>query len=74
MFETNEARQVGSWANSVKLAYRLFDETWDEYTKDRAELVAAGLAFYTLLSIAPLIIVAVAVAGLILGESTPGGK
>jgi hypothetical protein len=32
----------------AKTAYRLLDETIDEYSKDRAEMVAAGLAFYTL--------------------------
>jgi membrane protein len=55
-------------AHGARLAYRLFDETLDEYSKDRAEMVAAGLAFYTLLSMAPLIIIAVAIAGAILGE------
>jgi membrane protein len=52
----------------AKVVYRLLDETLDEYAKDRAEMVAAGLAFYTLLSMAPLIIIAVAIAGAILGE------
>lgn len=53
-----------------KVAYRLLDETIDEYSKDRAEMVAAGLAFYTLLSMAPLILIAVAIAGAILGKGT----
>lgn len=48
--------------------YRLVDETIDEYIKDRGELAAAGLAFFTLLSIAPLIIIAVAIAGVVLGQ------
>lgn len=60
------------WRDAVKLgaktAYRLLDETIDEYSKDRAEMVAAGLAFYTLLSMAPLILIAVALAGAILGK------
>lgn len=43
-------------------------ETIDEFSKDRGDLVAAALAFYALLSIAPLIIVAVAIAGIILGQ------
>lgn len=55
-------------AKRARVAYELLDETSDEYTKDRGELVAAGLAFYTLLSIAPLIIIAVAIAGAILGQ------
>ncbi|HEX2872474.1 MAG TPA: YhjD/YihY/BrkB family envelope integrity protein, partial [Polyangiaceae bacterium] len=54
----------------AKTAYRLLDETIDEYSKDRAEMVAAGLAFYTLLSMAPLILIAVALAGAILGKGT----
>ncbi len=55
-------------ADTAKLIYRLVDETLDEYAKDRAEMVAAGLAFYTLLSMAPLIIIAVAIAGAVLGK------
>lgn len=51
-----------------KRSYRLIDETLDEYTKDRADLAAAGLAFYTLLSVAPLILIAVAIAGFVLGS------
>jgi membrane protein len=61
-------RYRAALVRKVGLIYSLLDETWDEYTKDRAELVAAGLAFFTLLSMAPLIIIAVALAGAILGE------
>jgi len=53
---------------SLKRAYQLADETLDEYSRDRGELVAAGLAFYTLLSMAPLVIIAVAIAGAVLGN------
>jgi membrane protein len=59
------------WATAVrrgKTVYQLLDETISEYSKDGAEMVAAALAFYTLLSMAPLIIIAVAIAGSILGE------
>lgn len=48
----------------------MLSDTLDEYSKDRGDLVAAALAFYTLLSLAPLIIVAVAIAGLVLGNGT----
>jgi membrane protein len=58
----------GRLKSKLRLAWALLNETLDEFTKDRADLLAAALAFYTLLSIAPLIIVAVAVAGLILGS------
>jgi len=54
--------------STLRLAWELLNDTFDEFTKDRADLLAAALAFYTLLSIAPLILVAVALAGLILGS------
>jgi len=58
----------------TKLVYRLLHETWHEFSKDRAEMVAAGLAFYTLLSMAPLIIIAVAIAGAVLGRRAAQGE
>lgn len=50
------------------LSWKLANETLDEFSKDRGDLVAAALAFFTLLSLAPLIIIAVAGAGIILGQ------
>lgn len=58
----------GSLRRRAELAWRLASETLDEFSKDRGDLVAAGIAFYTLLSLAPLIIIAVAIAGVVLGE------
>lgn len=46
----------------------LVSETLDEYGKDRGDMVAAALAYYTLMSMAPFIIIAVAIAGAILGR------
>lgn len=59
-----------NFMGAVRLCYRLFDETLDEYTKDRADLAAGGLAFFTLLSIAPLVLIATAIAGTILGSGS----
>ena len=50
------------------LAWEVANQTYDGFTRDRGDLLAAALAYYTLLSIAPLIIVAVAIAGMVLGE------
>jgi membrane protein len=52
----------------LEIAWCLVRATVAGFSKDRGDLVAAALAFYTLLSIAPLIIVAVAIAGFVLGE------
>lgn len=48
--------------------WELISETMEQFSRDRVDLAAAGLAFFTLLSLAPLIIIAVAVAGFFLGE------
>jgi membrane protein len=63
-------RAKTKFIGAVRLCYRLLDETLDEYTKDRAELAAGGLAFFTLLSIAPLVLIATAIAGTILGSGS----
>lgn len=52
----------------IRLWWRLVLQTFEEFSKARADLLAAALAFHTLLSMAPLIIIAVALAGLILGR------
>ena len=49
------------------VAWGLIVESVEGYSRHRGDLLAAALAFYALLSIAPLIIVAVAVAGIVLG-------
>lgn len=48
--------------------WQLINQSLEEFSKGRADLLAAALAFHALLSMAPLIIVAVAIAGLVLGE------
>ncbi|MEY2931426.1 MAG: hypothetical protein RL033_2175 [Pseudomonadota bacterium] len=54
----------GRWSTT----WKLISDTIDGFTKDRGELAAAALAYNTLLSIAPLVIIAVAIAGAVLGE------
>lgn len=49
-------------------AYQLLKETFTGYDEDNVARLAASLAYYTLLSIAPLIIFAVAVVGLAFGQ------
>jgi membrane protein len=52
----------------LRTAWRIINETLDDFSRDRGDIAAAALAFHTLLSLAPLIIIAVAIAGVILGE------
>jgi membrane protein len=58
---------VNDVRSKLKVGRELVSETWNGFSRDRGDLLAAALAFYTLLSIAPLIIIAVAIAGAVLG-------
>ena len=48
-------------------AWQLLKQTYAEWSDDDAAQLAASLAYYTIFSIAPLLIVAIATAGLVLG-------
>jgi membrane protein len=49
-------------------------QTASDWLDDDASRLAASLAFYTLLSLAPLVIIAVAVAGMVLGPEAARGQ
>jgi membrane protein len=61
-FRSRLARRLGT-------VWQLINQSVEEFSKGRADLLAAALAFHALLSMAPLIILAVAIAGLVLGEA-----
>jgi membrane protein len=52
----------------------LFKQTFAEWYSDNAQAQAAALAYYTAFSIAPLLIIAVAVAGLLFGAEAARGE
>jgi membrane protein len=49
-------------------------QTFSDWLDDDASRLAASLAFYTLLSLAPLVIIAVAIAGFVLGPEAARGQ
>jgi membrane protein len=53
----------------VKRYFLLLKEAWTEFTDDKAQRLAAALAYYTLFSIAPLLLIAIAIGGLVFGRS-----
>lgn len=59
------------WARST---LALLKETVSEWQKDEATRLAAALSLYTLLSLAPLLVIAVSVAGLVFGEEAARGQ
>jgi membrane protein len=52
----------------------LLKETANEWVDDKAPRLSASLAFYTLLSLAPLLIIIVAVAALVYGQEAARGQ
>lgn len=59
---------------SVKRIWRLLKETFTEWSNDKAAKLAAALAYYTVFSLAPLLIVVIAIAGFFLGEEAARGE
>jgi membrane protein len=62
------AGKQGTFGARLRLVGDFVARTLERFSRDRADLLAAALAFYALLSSAPLIIVAVGVAGIVLGH------
>ncbi len=59
---------------NLRTAGRLLKETFAEWQKDRVPLLAASLAYYTVFSIAPLLIIAISIAGFFFGEEAVRGE
>lgn len=59
------------------MSKRLLDlakTTWQEWTEDNGASLSAALAYYTVFSLAPILVIAVAVAGLIFGREAAQGQ
>jgi membrane protein len=54
--------------------WQMLKQTASDWSDDSASRLAAALAFYTVLSIAPMMVLAVAVAGLVFGEDAARGQ
>lgn len=59
---------------SLKTVWDLLKETFSDWSEDKASRLAAALAYYTIFSIAPLIIIVIAVAGLVFGREAVQGQ
>ncbi|RYE91664.1 MAG: YihY/virulence factor BrkB family protein [Myxococcales bacterium] len=54
--------------------WEMLKATASDWSEDKASRLAAALAFYTLLSLAPLLVIAVSVAGLVFGDDAARGQ
>lgn len=53
---------------------RLFPEAFQHWQKDKVSRLAAALAYYTVFSLAPLLIIAIAIAGAVFGQTAAEGQ
>ncbi|MBV9388983.1 MAG: YihY/virulence factor BrkB family protein [Chroococcidiopsidaceae cyanobacterium CP_BM_ER_R8_30] len=59
---------------NLRIVWRLLKETFSEWSQDKAERMAAALAYYTIFSIAPLLVIVIAIAGLVFGQQAARGE
>lgn len=72
--ERGERRPQASWRERLMSTGSLLKETATQWSDDEAARLAASLALYTLLSIAPLLVIAVSVAGFVYGDEAARGQ
>ncbi len=60
--------------SAIKEAAELISEAAQSWSDDNAPSMGAALAYYTLFSIAPLLLIVIAVAGLVFGEQAARGE
>ncbi len=59
---------------NLQAIWQLFQETFKEWSEDKASRLAAALAYYTIFSIAPLLIIVIAIAGAVFGSEAAKGQ
>ena len=71
---TTHASVLTSLAQKSRRAWLMVREAGNNWFDDNASRLAAALAYYTLLSVAPLLVIAVSIAGLVFGPDAARGR
>ncbi|WP_052595714.1 YihY/virulence factor BrkB family protein [Aureispira sp. CCB-QB1] len=58
----------------IKAIFNLIKQTFAEWSNDHATRLAAALAYYTVFSLAPLVLIAIVIAGAFFGEEAARGE
>jgi len=58
----------------MKTYLTLFKQTISEFSRDKVPRLGAALAYYTIFSLAPLLLIVIAIAGLVFGHEAAQGK
>ena len=59
---------------NIKTIFKLLKETFQEWQQDKVSRLAAALAYYTVFSITPLLVIAIAIAGAVFGQEAAKGE
>ena len=59
---------------SFRSIFKFLQEAVKEWQEDKVSLLAAALAYYTVFSITPLLVIAIAIAGAVFGQDTARGE
>lgn len=59
---------------NFKIAFELLKQTFQEWNEDKAPRLGAALAYYTVFSIAPLLVILIAIAGIFFGDEAASGQ
>ena len=54
--------------------FTLFKQTFTEFNRDKVPRLGAALAYYTVFSLAPLLLIVIAISGLVFGHDAARGK
>lgn len=58
----------------MRRAFDLLKQTIKEWSEDKVPRLGAALAYYTMFAMAPLLIIAIAIAGFVFGEDAARGR
>ena len=59
---------------SLRIVWKLLSATYMKWSEDHAQGLGAALAFYTVFSLAPLLLIVIAIAGLVFGQEAAEGQ
>jgi len=69
-----EAQPIERFTWRPKAIFQLLKETYSEWSRDKAPRMGAALAYYTIFSLAPLLVIAIAIAGFVFGREAVEGR
>jgi len=69
-----ESKAPAGWKGRLGNVVSILEETAAQWSRDDAARLAASLSLYTLLSVAPLLVIAVSVAGMVFGAEAARGQ